>query len=67
MGRKGKYDAVFIYQRNRIYNDEVTRPDAEFCLYRAVRWAQESWPTACAWVHLGWKIKGWRITKVTTI
>ena len=36
MGRKGKYDAVFIYQRNRIYNDEVTRPDDTFIVDRCI-------------------------------
>ena len=59
--------AVLKSQNRRIYNDEVTRPDAEFCLHRAIRWAQESWPIACAWTRLRWKIEGWKITQVTTI
>ena len=70
-GRSPAIEAVFPkfkpYHYSRIYNDEVTRPDAEFCLHRAFRWAQESWPTACAWTRLRWKIEGWRITQVTTI
>ena len=79
MGRKVKYDAVFIYQRNRIYNDEVTRPDARFCQTRINYYSEigkyKQKFAICLWcwtrllqsLPISVNVKGWRITQVTTI
>jgi hypothetical protein len=63
----------FLYQMNRIYNDEVTRPDSTFCHSRMIYFArkrikesEELWRMAFLFNAVQFTNK-WRVETITTI
>ena len=82
-GRSPAIEAVFPkfkpYHYSRIYNDEVTRPDARFCKTRVDYYSEigkyKQKFSICLWcwtrllrsLPISLNVKGWRITQVTTI
>ena len=44
----------FLYQMNRIYNDEVTRPDEKFITDRVVKYLAPKWDYWCGKAMTSW-------------
>lgn len=47
---------VLNAQKRKVYGDEIPNPSYLFCLNRALKLYIYSWPAACAWTRLRWKL-----------